>query len=170
MVLYREAAVLGRRNRWSRMARLNAFDWRVPLAIAATGGCISVLLTGVSVASQIVLPIQQSQVRAPSIGKPENTIGVFLFGRAEQACGEALSFKTTDRAVLSAIAQTQVVRIAPAPSSRRYFTARVEVVGDVVRLAPRQICEGPSFKPGVIETGASATNILARLISSVQEG
>ncbi|MFT4254674.1 MAG: hypothetical protein QM608_19580 [Caulobacter sp.] len=167
MVQYREAAVLGRRNRWSRVARLKSFDWRGPAAIALTSAVVMCLLTGVGVTSQIVLPIRQEAARAPAIGKPENTVDLFFFGRTEQPCGQALTFKT-DPSIAPAIAQSEVVRVAPTQSSRRYFNARVEVAGDVVRLVPDQVCEGGSFKPGVIETGSPPTTILSRLISGVQ--
>lgn len=168
MAGYREAALEGRRARWDQTARLPAFDWRIPGGMAVTAAAVLLLLTGVSVGTQIVLPIHYGDGQAAVLGKPENQTDIFFFGRTEQPCGQAMTFKAMDASIQPAFAQTTVVRVAPSRSSRRYFTARVDVATDAVRLIPQQVCPGASFKPGFIETGAPAMTVLARLISGGQ--
>ncbi|WP_146218167.1 MULTISPECIES: hypothetical protein [unclassified Caulobacter] len=166
---YREAALLGRRGRWDRTARLQSFDWRAPVAVGVTAALVGFLLTGIATSNQVVLPVDAADPRALTIGRPENTIDIFFFGRNEQPCGVALAFKA-DPGIKPLISQAQVVRVAPGPSSRKFFMASVELDGDMVRLSPKDVCLKAPFTPAIIETGAPPTNILARLISGTEAG
>lgn len=170
MAQYRHAALLGRRARWDRIARLHGFNWWIPAGIAVTVAFVALLITGVSVDGQITLPIRYDATQTAFLGKPENTTDIFVFGRNEQACGEVLTFKAADPAVLPAFAETDLVRIAPSPSSRRYFTARVDITADTIRLIPGQVCRVAAFKPGLIETGAPAVTVLTSLITGERGG